>query len=158
MDWNMLNKTIALVLTFCLVSLPTIALADEPLLPPAGKITGLRYKQPAPYSGVLLNSVAAAKLLTNKDFSDKQWELRLEYKLAKQSALLNLTIESQKVSHQALEKKHFTLMNIKDDEIERLSKIAANTNDYSRWWAVGGVVVGIALALVTVYGVKEITK
>jgi len=152
----MLNKTI--VLTFCLALLPTIALADEPLLPPAGKITGLRYKQPAPYSGVLLNSVAAAKLLTNKDFSDKQWELKLKYELAKQSALLNLTIESQKISYQALESKHTVLTNIKNDEIERLSKLAANTNDYSTWWATGGVVVGIVLALVTVYGVKEITK
>lgn len=154
----MLNKTIALILTFCLAYMPTIVFADEPLLPPRGKITGLRYKQPAPYSGVLLNSVAAAKLLTSKDFSDKQWQLKLEYELAKQSTRLSLTIESQKVSYQALQAKHKTLIDIKNKEITRLSRIAANTNDYSQWWATGGVVVGIVLTLVTVYGVKEITK
>ncbi len=158
MDWNMLNRIMALVLTFCLAFLPTIALADEPLLPPKGKITGLKYKQPAPYSGVLLNSVAAAKLLTNKDYSDKQWQLKLEYELAKLRAELGLTIESQKVSYQALQSKHKALIQIKNNEIERLSTVAANTRDYSQWWATGGVVVGIVLTLVTVYGVKEITK
>jgi hypothetical protein len=154
----MLNKMIALLLACCLACLPNIVLADEPLLPPNGRITGLRYKQPAPYSGVLLNTVAAAKLLAEKDFSEEQWALRLEYELAKQSAELSLIIESQKVSHQALEQKHLALMSIKNNEIERLSSVAANQNDHSTWWAVGGVVVGIGLALLTVYGVKEITR
>ena len=136
--------------------LPTFAMAEEtqPLVPPNGKITGLRYKQRAPYSGVLLNSVAAAKLLAENSFSEKQWKLKLQYELAKQSAQLSLTIESQKVSYLALEKKHTTLMKIKDSEIERLAKIASNTNDYSVWWATGGVVVGIALTVAVVYAVQ----
>ena len=139
-----------------MIFLPTLATAQESesLVPPNGKITGLRYKQPAPYSGVLLNSVAAAKLLAEKGFSDKQWELKLQYELAKQSAQLSLTIESQKVSYLALEKKHNTLMKIKDGEIERLAKIASNTSDFSVWWATGGVVVGIALTIGVVYAVQ----
>jgi hypothetical protein len=155
MGWNMLNRTITLILIGCLVFLPIIALAD---IPPNGRITGLRYNQRAPYSGVLLNTIAAAQLLKDKDYSEEQWELRLQYEMAKQSAELNLIIESQKVSFQALEQKHTTLISIKDNEITRLSQIAANTNDYSTWWATGGVVVGIVLTLAVVYGVKEITK
>jgi len=154
----MWNKTIALILTFCLAFLPTIALADEPFLPPKGKITGLRYKQPAPYSGVLLNSVAAAKLLTNKDFSDKQWELKLEYELAKQSARSSLIIESQKVSYQSLQEKHKMLLGIKNKEIERLSDIAVNKKDYSSFWAAGGVLVGIGLSIAVVYSLKHATN
>ena len=102
----MWNKILSVVLCLCMAFLPTIVLADEPLLPPKGKITGLRYKQPAPYSGVLLNSVAAAKLLTSKDFSEKQWELKLQYELAKLRAELSLVIESQKVSYSSLKDKH----------------------------------------------------
>ena len=45
-------------------------------------------------------------------------------------------------------------MKIKDNEIERLAKIASNTNDYSAWWATGGVVVGIALTIGVVYAVQ----
>ena len=41
-------------------------------------------------------------------------------------------------------------------EIERFSKIASGQRDYSQWWAVGGVIVGIGLTLAVVYGVKNI--
>jgi len=154
----MWNKITALILVFCITFTPVIALADEPMIPPEGRITGLRYKQPAPYSGVLLNTVAAAKLLANKDYSDKQWQLKLDYEMAKLRAELGLVIETQKVSYQALQSKHKALINIKNNEIERLAAIAGNTNDYSTWWATGGVVVGIALTLITVYGVNQATK
>tara|TARA_R110000824_G_scaffold234072_17_gene422601 strand:- start:5089 stop:5553 length:465 start_codon:yes stop_codon:yes gene_type:complete len=154
----MLNKVVTLILIFWLAFLPTIALAEEPIVPPRGKITGLRYKQRAPYSGVLLNSVSAAKLLTNRDFSDKQWQLKLDYELAKQAARLNLTIESQKISYGALDEKYKTLNTIKDSEIERLSAIASGQSDYSKWWATGGVVVGIVLTIAVVYAVQPGTK
>ena len=141
-----------------MVLTPCIALSAEPqpLLPPKGKITGLRYKQKAPYSGVLLNSIAAAKLLTEPKYLDKQWELRLQYELAKQASSFKLTIESQKVTYQSLQEKHKTLLGIKDKEIERLTKIAANTNDYSMWFATGGVVIGIVLTIAVVYAVREV--
>jgi len=153
----MLNKLTALLLSACLIFLPVVAMA-EISLPPKGKITGLRYKQPAPYSGVLLNSVAAAKLLTDSKYSDKQWELRLQYELAKESARLNLIIETQKVSYVSLQEKHKTLLDIKNKEIERLSAIASNTNDHSKWWATGGVAVGIVLTIAVVFAVNEGTK
>jgi hypothetical protein len=114
----------------------------------------LNYGQKAPYTGVLLNSIAAAKLLTDKRFSEEQWKLKLDFELAKKSARLGLIINSQKVSIEALEKQHTALMKIKDDEIERLSEIASNTNDYSVWWATGGVIVGIGLTIAVVYAVK----
>lgn len=154
MDWNMLNKSIALLTSFCLITAPITAYADDLILPPKGKITGLNYGQKAPYTGVLLNSIAAAKLLTDKRFSEEQWKLKLDFELAKESARLGLIINSQKVSIEALEKQHTALMKIKDDEIERLSEIASNTNDYSVWWATGGVIVGIGLTIAVVYTVK----
>jgi len=139
-----------------MVFAPTIALADEPLLPPQGRITGINYGQKAPYTGVLLNTIAAAKLLTNKDYSEKQWELRLEYELAKQSAELNLLIETQKASYQSLQERHDVLIGIKNTEIERLSAIASNQADYSHWWATGGAVVGILLTIGVVYAVNNV--
>jgi hypothetical protein len=44
-------------------------------------------------------------------------------------------------------------MKIKNDEIKRLSDIAAGKKDYTTWWAVGGVVVGIGLTLAVVFAV-----
>ena len=139
-----------------MVFVPIVALADEPLLPPQGRITGISHGQRAPYTGVLLNTIAAAKLLTNKDYSEKQWELKLEYELAKQSAELTLVIETQKASYQSLQEKHNVLMGLKNTEIERLSAIASNQVDYSHWWATGGVVVGILLTIGVVYAVNNV--
>ena len=152
----MLNKILSLLTAACLVFAPTHAIADELILPPKGKITGLNYQQKAPYSGVLLNSIAAAKLLTDHKYLDKQWELRLKYELAKERSKLNLIIETQKVTYASLKEKHNTLIDIKDKEIERLTKLAENDNDYSVWWATGGVLVGIALTISVVYAVHEV--
>ena len=45
------------------------------------------------------------------------------------------------------------MIKLKDDEIKRLSDIAAGKKDYSTWWAVGGVLTGIALTIAVVYAV-----
>ena len=42
---------------------------------------------------------------------------------------------------------------LKDDEIKRLSDLAAGKEDYTTWWAVGGVIVGIGLTIAVVYAV-----
>ena len=103
----MLNKITSLLAILCMLFAPMVALADqpEPLVPPNGRITGLRYQQKAPYSGVLLNTVAAARLLTNREYNEEQWKLRLDFELAKQRAELNLIIETQKASYSALQTK-----------------------------------------------------
>ena len=49
-------------------------------------------------------------------------------------------------------------MQIKDSEIERLSNIAVNKEDYSTWWAVGGLVAGIGLTLAVVFAVDAGTN
>jgi|GEM_PF-2553125 len=151
----MLNKLLVLFLMICVTFVPTIVFAEvTPLLPPKGRITGLRYKQPAPYSGVLLNSIAAASLLTNRNFSEKQWQLKLKYELAKETARLQLIIETQKVTYASLQEKHKTLLGIKNKEIERLTEIAAKKRDYTIWWTAGGIIVGIALTIAVVYAVR----
>ena len=43
--------------------------------------------------------------------------------------------------------KHVPASIIKDEEIERLRKIAEETGDYSGLWFTGGFVAGIALAI-----------
>ena len=152
----MLNKITSLMLILCLSFAPIIAMADEPLLPPRGRILGIKAGQKAPYTGVLLNSIAAAKLLADKQFSEEQWKLRIEYEVGKERAKLNMIIQSQKASINGLKEKHTTLMEIKTDEIERLSKIASNTNDYSMWWLTGGVAAGIGLTIALLFATKEI--
>jgi hypothetical protein len=55
-----------------------------------------------------------------------------------------------------MEKRYVSIISIKDTEIKRLSEAANNNNDYSVWWATGGIVAGIGLTLAVVYGVKSL--
>ena len=146
----MFYKLLSLVLCFSLALAP-VCFAEETI--PKGKITGLMKGQKAPYSGVLLDNVSAARIFTDKKYFEDQWKLKLEYELGKERAKLNLKIETQKASLDALQEKHTTLINLKDKEIERLTEIAAGKEDYSTWWAVGGVLAGIGLTLAVVFAV-----
>ena len=150
----MLNKITALVLCFSLAYAP-VCLAEDPL--PRGKITGLSKGEHAPYTGVLLDNIAAARVFSDKKYLEEQFNLKLQYELGKQKARLDLTIQSQKASLDSLQEKHTTLMKLKDDEIKRLSDLAASKEDYTTWWTVGGVVVGIGLTIAVVYAVDART-
>ena len=114
----MLNKITALVLCFSLAYAP-VCLAEDSL--PKGKITGLSKGEHAPYTGVLLDNIAAARVFSDKKYLEEQFDLKLQYELGKQKARLDLTIQSQKASLDALQEKHTTLIDIKDEEIKRLS-------------------------------------
>ena len=148
----MLNKIISLILCFGLCYAP-VCLANNNVPIPNGRITGIEEGKKAPYSGILLDTIAAARVFTDKKYVEEQSKLKLEYELGKQKAKLDLTIQSQKASLDALRDKHNSLMKLKDDEIKRLSDIASGKKDYSTWWAVGGVLTGIALTIAVVYAV-----
>lgn len=147
----MWSKITSLILCFSLTYAPVCFAEDAPI--PKGKITGLAKGEHAPYTGVLLDNIAAARMFSDKKHFEEQWELKLQYELGKQKARLDLTIQSQKASLDSLQEKHTTLMKLKDDEIKRLSDLAAGKEDYTTWWAVGGVVVGIGLTIAVVYAV-----
>jgi hypothetical protein len=151
----MLNKFISLLLV-ALITIPTVAFADTPEVPPQPKITSIAKDQPAPYSGVLLNTVAAAKIFTEKEFIDMECELRIEYAVQKEILRLNLLLETSQATVESMDKKYTSLLDIKDQEIKRLGKVASETNDWSSLWYVGGIVTGIALTVAIVYAVKEV--
>ena len=156
MVWFMLNKITAIALIFFLL-IPLTVLAEPPAvpeLPPQPRIMGIQQGEAAPYSGVLLNSIAAAKVFTERDFSQTQCDLRIKFEVAKELARVNLILETTRVSMESMEQRYTSLLQIKNTEIERLSKIASDTNDYSAWWATGGVIVGIALTIGVMYAVQ----
>tara|TARA_R110000824_G_scaffold158808_2_gene332883 strand:+ start:2185 stop:2610 length:426 start_codon:yes stop_codon:yes gene_type:complete len=139
-----------------LMAIPNTAIADPPEVPPQPQITSIAKNQPAPYSGVLLNTVAAAKIFTEKEFVDMECELRIEYAVQKEILRLNLLLETSQASMESMDKKYATLLEIKDQEIKRLGEIATETNDWSSLWYVGGIVTGIALTVAIVYAVHEV--
>jgi len=149
------HKLIVFVLC-SLILLPNITFADTPELPAQPQITSVVKDQPAPYSGVLLNTVAAAKIFTEREFVDVECNLRIEYAVQKEILRVNMLLETSQASMESMDKKYSSLLGIKDKEIERLSKIATGANDYSSLWFAGGVVAGIVTSVLIVYAVNEV--
>ena len=150
-----MNKFISLLLV-ALMAIPTVAFADTPEVPPQPQITSIAKDQPAPYSGVLLNTVAAAKIFTEKEFVGMECELRIEYAVQKEILRLNLLLETSQATVESMDKKYTSLLDIKDQEIKRLSKVASEKGDYSSLWFAGGVVAGIITSVAIVYAVNKV--
>tara|TARA_R110000824_G_scaffold113687_4_gene263593 strand:+ start:4376 stop:4846 length:471 start_codon:yes stop_codon:yes gene_type:complete len=156
-----MKQIISLILVFTLI-FPAALYANPPESsedpPPQPKAIGIQKGQLAPFSGVLLNALAAAQIFSEKNYSDEECKLKIDFEVKKEFTRMNLLLESTRASMDSMEKKYDSIISIKDTEIERLSKLASGQRDYSQWWATGGIVVGIVLTLTVVYGVKEITN
>ena len=153
-------RNIIPLLIFCII-FPMGVYANPPETPIEApiepKVTGIQKGEIAPYSGVLFNPLAAARILTDKNYSDEECKLKIDYAVQKEIARMNLLLNSTQASMDSMELKYASIIKIKDTEIERLSEIALKSNkSHSAWWAAGGVIVGIALTIATVYAVGEL--
>ena len=123
------------------------------------KVIEINLGDPAPFTGVLLNSPAAAQMLTNQKYSGEQCKLKIDFELSKLQAQHDLLLNSVKISLEATENKYTSILDIKDAEIDRLSNIALEgSNDHSEWWAAGGFLVGTLVALGIFFAAAEAGK
>jgi hypothetical protein len=149
-----MKQFIALTLIFTLI-FPTYVFAEPPELPPEPRIIGIQKGELAPYTGVLLNSLAAARVFVDKDFSITECQLRIDFAVQNELARVNMLLESSKASMEAMNQRYTEIIKIKDTEILRLSELNNGHKNYSEWWAVGGFVVGAALTVALVFAVAE---
>lgn len=151
-----MRPIISLVLSLLLI-FPIPLFADVPELPPQPRITGIQEGEAAPYSGVLLNTIAAAQIFVDKDHSQEECGLRIQFEVEKETQRMNLLLDSMKVTLESAEERHNSILEIKNQEIERLSEIASETpNDYSMWWFAGGVIAGIGLTIGVAFAINEV--
>ena len=152
-----MNKLIAIDLSLTLV-FPAATFAEETPTNTGidlGTFTILKKNDKAPFAGFLFDQSAVSKLLAETEFKLLELKLKHDFELQKSDALWQLKLDNSTASLTALQEKHTTLIDIKNNEIKRLTKIAVEQNDYSTLWFVGGIVLGIGLTVATVYGVTE---
>ena len=81
--------------------------------------------------------------------------LKLKQQKEKLEALHKLQVDTLQLELDSITKKHESLMLVKDREIEDLTNAALERpNDYSMWWAAGGVIVGVLGTLLIASAVK----
>lgn len=121
-------------------------------------ITDIREGQTAPFTGTLLNPAAVAQMLAEQEANQTECELRIQYAEDRQQAMCSLSLDSTVASLEALQERYNSIMEIKNDEIERLTEIAleADNGDYSHWWFTGGIVIGVAATIGIAFAISEI--
>ena len=145
-------KLITPILIFML-AFPPILFADDTPDPPT--VMGIQKGEVAPYAGVLLNSTAAAQIFAERNYSFDECKLRIDFNIGKEQAKYKALLENSTASLESLKNQYNSITSAKDKEIERLSKLVLETNDYSTLWAVGGTLMGIGLTIAVMYAVKQ---
>jgi len=146
--WTTTITTISLVLFSLNVH------ADE--LP---EMTDMSKGQKAPFSGTLFNVPAIAQIITETENSKQQCALQKNYIESREKAKCDLTVSNVQASLSVLQQKYNSILDIKNEEIERLNKIALDRpNKNSHWWFAGGTAVGIVTSVVIFYAAVETIK
>ena len=144
-----------------LIVAPIHARASATPLPLQGKVTSISKGAKAPYSGILLDPLAASKMLVDKKFIRLEVELTLRKEFQKQLATQSLSLDLLKADYSSLKKIHEETMKLKNKRITDLDvmlKQEMSKSDNSEWWLAGGIVIGIALSIAVFYASVEISK
>ncbi len=131
-----------------LLSIFLVILFAFPAWAQEGVITEIKKGDPAPFTGVLMDPTAAAKVLTDKKYTAEECRLEIDRELKLLSAQLELDLQISDIKLKSSTKKYEQLLTIKDEEIGRLQELALESpNDYSHWWLAGGVLGGIIISI-----------
>ena len=135
-----------------LVAFPVFAQEDLG----SGKATTLKKDQPAPYDGTLLDPVAVATILAAREYAQKQCDLDKSLSLAKQQAKYELDVNSLKIERDTIKEKYQIVMEIKNQEINRLTDVLSKNDKANNWkyvWFIGGVILGAATTIGISYAI-----
>ena len=95
-------------------------------------------------------------MITAAERERESCALQLSQEVSRLIAEHKLELGTLSVQLESLTKKHADLMAIKNKEIESLTAAALKRpNDYSLWWASGGVIVGAMTTLAIVFAVNK---
>ena len=133
-------------------------MADDNL---EGRVTSLSADEPAPYAGVLLDSIAASKMIVDKKYLKIEIELELRKEFQKDLADKRMAYDLLKVDYDSLKTVHEQTITLKEKQINDLNLLLREEmakEDYTEWWVLGGVAIGIVLSLGVFYASVEIAK
>jgi len=158
MGLNVLKLKILTIALITSLLLPLSALA-EPSMLATPVMVDLRKDQKAPFAGTLLNPRALAEIASVAEFSNRDCKLKVEFAEQREKAKCDLAVGNIDASQKALELQYSAILDIKNEEVRRLTEIAIKQpNSYSHWWFSGGVVAGIVTSIAIFYASIQIQQ
>ena len=159
----MMNKLIAALCTFLLITTPVLVHADvsspESTLTP-GKVTQLSEGQSAPFSGILLSDDAAARLYGDLKFTEKECQLRLDRELKLNTTQLTAQLDALKLRFDVEVTRSESLLSIKNERIKFLEDNWSPPAWYEsgEFWFALGVASGILVTVGAGYAIGQAAK
>jgi len=151
-------KYLSVFLSFLMIVMPMYAYADTP--PPEGRVTNIEKNTKAPFSGVLLDPIAASRMLVDQKYLKLEIELNLRKEFQQDLANKRLAYDLLKVEHDSLQKYHTSAIALKDQHIGNLNEMLKEQSgsQHTHWWVIGGVALGIILSVTVFYASVEVAK
>jgi len=154
----MKSKILSILLTFIIILLP-IAVKAQEVENLEGQIVPIEKDDPAPFSGILLDTIAASKVTIDKKYSLLESELKLDFELKKQGAEYQLKLDTLQTSYDGLQTRFDSISKIKNEEIFRLQELVKeNPNDYTSWWFAGGFAIGVLVSVGIFFAAVEVAN
>ena len=152
----MCKKLLVSFIIFMFVLVPIQVQAQEL----EGQVTALSLNEKAPFSGVLLDPIAAAKMIVNQKYLRAEIELELRKEFQKELSGKRLSFDLLKVDYDSLKKIYEETLLIKNKQINDLSIFLEKeiSNDNNHWFTFGGMIAGIVLSVAVFYASVEIAK
>tara|TARA_R110002110_G_scaffold110520_2_gene275404 strand:+ start:1470 stop:1886 length:417 start_codon:yes stop_codon:yes gene_type:complete len=121
----------------------------------SAKFSILEYKAAAPFSGVLFDERAMAKLLADYDLAMYSCDIKMDYQLKIQKEEYDFKLENLRIEHKALTNEYDLFIMQKDKEINILANSLKKTSPRHKWlYFAGGILIGTASS----YGVYRALK
>ena len=152
----MFRKFLASFVSVLIILIPIQVQAQEL----EGKVSSLSLNDPAPYAGVLLDPIAASKMIVDQKYLRTEIELGLRKEFQKELADKRLAFDLLTVEYNSLNKIHEETLSLKNQQINDLNGLLKEeiSDKHTEWWALGGVVVGIILSVTVFYASVEVVK
>jgi hypothetical protein len=152
----MTKKILVCFISMLLVVIPSKATASEL----DGKVTSVAKNEKAPYAGVLLDPIAASKMVVDQKYLKFEIELNIRKEFQQELANKRLAFDLLKTEYDSLKKIHEETSLLKTQQIDDLNLLLLEemSNDYTEWWVMGGLVVGILLSVTVFYASVEISR
>ena len=152
----------AFITTTCLV--PTVGYAQEAPTeesaeegPAPERVTTLRAGDPAPFAGTLFSVPAAARLLTDLEFTQEACALETTRRLSLQASEFQLQLDLKQARIDSLEYRHTELMALRSQQINFLTENYEPQKWYEsgEFWFSMGVVGGVLVTIAAGYAIGQ---
>lgn len=156
-------KLLSILLSIFMVLVPFHAYAGQQdpddSLNLNGKLLYIDKGETTPFSGILFDIPAATKLKIDKEFTKLKFDLEKDFLQKKMNTEHALELSKLQLKYDTLQTKTDSLLKIKTEEINRLQELVKkDTQSYSHWWFVGGIITGCLFSLGVYYAAIEINK